>query len=60
MYVCNAVMYETLGHIKDYDLPIIAGFLHVPLLKSQNSDGMELETMIEAVIITINTSLLKI
>ena len=57
IYVCNAVLYGTLGYIKDHKLSTRAGFIHVPLLNSQNQDGMELETMIEAVKISINTSL---
>ena len=57
IYVCNDVLYETLGYIEDYELPTRAGFIHVPLLKSQDPDGMELETMIEAVKLSINTSL---
>jgi len=57
IYVCNAVLYGTLGYIKDRKLPTRAGFIHVPLLISQNPNGMELETMIEAVKLSINTSL---
>jgi len=57
IYVCNAVLYGTLGYIKDHELSTRAGFIHVPLLKSQNPNGMELETMIEAVKLSINTSL---
>jgi len=57
IYVCNAVLYGTLGYIKDHELSTRAGFIHVPLLNSQNPNGMELETMIEAVKLSINTSL---
>jgi len=56
-YVCNAVLYGTLEYIKDHKLSTKAGFIHVPLLNSQNPDGMGLETMIEAVKMSINTSL---
>ena len=45
-YVCNTVLYSTLGYIEDHKLSIKAGFIHVPLLKSQDPDGMELETML--------------
>ena len=57
VYVCNAVLYGTLDYIKDHELSTRAGFIHVPLLNSQNPDGMELETMIEAVKLSINASL---
>jgi len=57
IYVCNAVLYGTLGYIKDHELSTRAGFIHVPLLNSQNPDGMKLETMIEAAILSINSSL---
>lgn len=56
-YVCNAVLYETLGFIKEHEISTIAGFIHVPLLPSQDPDGMDLETMIEAVTLAIKTSL---
>ena len=57
IYVCNAVLYGTLGYIKDHELATRAGFIHVPLLNSQNPDGMKLEIMIEAAILSINSSL---
>lgn len=57
MYVCNTVLYELLGYIDEHDLDIQAGFIHVPLLPSQDPEGMELETMIDAVTIAIETSL---
>lgn len=57
LYVCNAVLYGTLGFIKEHEIPTTAGFIHVPLLSSQDPDGMELETMIEAVKLAIKTSL---
>ncbi len=57
IYVCNAVLYGTLGYIKDHELSTKAGFIHVPLLNSQDPNGMELETMIEAVKLSINISL---
>jgi len=57
LYVCNAVFYGTLGYIKEHEISTTAGFIHVPLLSSQDPDGMDLETMIEAVKIAIKTSL---
>ena len=57
MYVCNAVLYGTLGYIDEHEIPTQAGFIHVPLLTSQDPDGMDLETMVEAVKLAIKTSL---
>jgi len=57
MYVCNAVLYEMLGYINEYEPSTRAGFIHVPFLASQDPDGMELEMMVEAVTIAIQTSL---
>ena len=57
LYVCNAVLYRTLGFIKEHEIPTKAGFIHVPLLPSQDPDGMDLEIMIEAVKLAIKTSL---
>ncbi len=56
-YICNAVLYGALGFIKEKELPTKTGFIHVPLLSSQDPNGMELETMVEAVKIAIKTSL---
>jgi len=57
IYICNAVLYKTLGYIEDNDLPKKAGFIHVPLLTSQDPNGMELSTMVEAVEVSIKSSL---
>jgi len=57
MYVCNAVLYRTLKYIQENELSIKAGFMHLPLLLSQDPEGMELDTMIDAVVITVETSL---
>ena len=57
MYVCNAVLYEMLGYIDGHGLSTRAGFIHVPLLSSQDPDGMDLEMMVQAVTIAIQTSL---
>ncbi len=56
-YVCNAVFYKTLEYIDENELSTRAGFIHVPLLASQDHDGMDLEMMVEAVTIAIQTSL---
>lgn len=56
-YVCNAVFYKTLAYIDENELSMRAGFIHVPLLVSQDPDGMDLETMIDAAVIVIQTSL---
>jgi len=56
-YVCNNVLYGLLRYISKNDLDIKAGFIHVPLLDSQDPEGMELEKMIDAVEIAIKTSL---
>jgi pyroglutamyl-peptidase len=56
-YICNAVFYGALGFIKENELSTKAGFIHVPLLLSQDPDGMDLETMVEGVKIAIETIL---
>ena len=56
-YVCNALLYGVLGYLAEQNLSIKAGFLHVPLLASQSSGGMELETLLEATKIAIQVSL---
>ena len=58
-YVCNAVLYGMLGYISEHDLDIEAGFIHVPLMSSQDPKGMELDTMMEATTIAIQLSLLE-
>ena len=39
------------------NLPTKAGFIHVPLLTSQDPEGMDLEIMVEGVKSAIKTSL---
>ena len=56
-YVCNAVFYHLLGYLRDHASCTVGGFIHVPLLKEQDPQGMELETMVEAVEIVIQTCL---
>jgi pyroglutamyl-peptidase len=57
LYVCNAVLYGVLGYINDQNLNTSMGFIHVPLLESQDPKGMPLETMVDAVTIAIKASL---
>lgn len=56
-YVCNSVFYQTMEYIDENDLSMQCGFIHVPLLDTQDPDGMKLETMIDAVTIAIQTNL---
>jgi pyroglutamyl-peptidase len=56
-YVCNTLFYQMLGYANDQNRTIKAGFIHVPLLDSQDPQGMSLQTMVDAVKIAIQTSL---
>ena len=56
-YVCNAVFFGELHYSETHHLSTTVGFLHVPLLDSQDPQGMELSDMIDAVEITIESSL---
>ncbi len=56
-YICNAVLYGSLGYIRENNLSTKVGFIHVPLLSSQDPNGMDLETMVEGLKIAIKTSL---
>jgi pyroglutamyl-peptidase len=56
-YVCNAVFYQLLGYATTQNSSIKIGFIHVPLLDTQDPQGMTLETMVEAVKIAIQKSL---
>lgn len=57
-YICNALLYGVLSYIEDNDSSMKVGFIHVPLLSSQDPNrGMELDTMINAVKIAIRESL---
>ena len=56
-YVCNAIFYKTQAYFDENEICCQSGFIHVPLLDSQDPDGMQLETMIDAAIIIIQTSL---
>jgi len=57
IYICNALLYNVLGYVKENYLKIKAGFIHVPLLKSQNPEGLNLEEMITGITIAIEESL---
>lgn len=56
-YVCNALFYQLLGYMSEQHSETKIGFIHVPLLDFQDQKGMSLETMINAVKITIQTCL---
>ena len=56
-YICNALFYRVLGYANDQDLNTSIGFIHVPLLDSQDPQGMPLERMVDAVKIAIQVSL---
>jgi pyroglutamyl-peptidase len=56
-YICNALFYGLLGYTKDQNLTTSIGFIHVPLLDSQDPSGMSLDTMVDAVKIAIQESL---
>lgn len=50
LYLCNAILYETLQYQKTFGELVPTGFIHLPPLISQNpEEGMTLETMIDAV-----------
>lgn len=56
--LCNGMLYSVAGYIEENDLQIKSGFIHVPLMKSQDPEkGMELEKMVEATKIAIKLSL---
>jgi len=57
MYICNALFYGLLGYINEQNDTILTGFIHVPLLDSQDPDGMPLGTMVDAVKLAIQISL---
>jgi pyroglutamyl-peptidase len=57
MYICNALFYGLLGYIDEQNVTTTIGFIHVPLLDSQDPQGMPLGTMVDAVKIAIQTGL---
>jgi pyroglutamyl-peptidase len=56
-YICNALFYQLLGYASEQNSVIKMGFIHIPLLDSQDQEGMSLQTMVDAVKITIQTCL---
>jgi pyroglutamyl-peptidase len=56
-YVCNTVFYQVLGYVSEQNISRKMGFIHVPLLDSQDPLGMPLQSMIDAVKIAIQTGL---
>jgi len=56
-YVCNSLFYQMLGYANAQNHRIKVGFIHLPLLDSQDPNGMPLQTMVDAVKIAIQTSL---
>ncbi len=57
-YICNTLHYCVLNYLEQNKSSIMAGFIHVPLLLSQNQNrGMELDNLIKAIKIAITVSL---
>lgn len=56
-YVCNTVFYQVLGYVSEQNISRKMGFIHVPLLDSQDPLGMPLQSMIDAVKIAIQAGL---
>lgn len=57
-YLCNHVLYATLYHVKQNNLPTKVGFIHLPYLPQQTVDkpgkaSMNLDIMVEAVKIAL-------
>ena len=60
-FICNEVLYGVLNYIVRNDLSIYSGFIHVPLLYTQDPEnGMDLETMMDALEIAISVCLEKL
>ena len=57
LYLCNAILYETLFYLLETEQEIPMGFIHVPQLDSQSEEGMSLETMITAVTTAITAQI---
>jgi pyroglutamyl-peptidase len=56
-YICNSLFYGLLGYVTEENLSITVGFLHVPLLDSQDPSGMPFQKMVDAVKIAIQESI---
>lgn len=57
LYVCNALFYGLLGYVKNQNINTAVGFIHVPLLETQDPKGMPFDTMVDAVKIAIQVSI---
>ncbi len=57
MYICNSLFYGLLGDISGNNMTASVGFIHVPLLDSQDPAGMSLENLVDAVKIAIQSCL---
>jgi len=54
LYLCNAILYETLCY-QDHNQRIIpTGFIHVPQLDTQDPEGMPFDDMIQSVLAAIS------
>ena len=56
-YACNLLFYQLLGYTSEQNSSTKVGFIHIPLLDTQDQEGMPLQTMIDAVKIAIQTCL---
>lgn len=60
-YVCNNIMYHVLHYIEINNLPIKAGFIHVPFMSEQISDSqvnsLPLDVILEGIIDAIKACL---
>ena len=57
LYLCNAILYETLLFESASKQMIPIGFIHVPQLNTQHPNGMPLDDMIRSVHVAINAQL---
>ncbi len=57
MYVCNNLFYMLLKTAYEQNDSVAVGFLHVPLLDSQDPQGMPLNDMVDAITLVIQESL---
>lgn len=56
--LCNGILYSVLHYIRENNLPIKSGFIHVPIHQSEEDpEGMPLSTMINATRIIISECL---
>lgn len=43
-FVCNHLLYSILYYIKDNNLPVKAGFIHLPCLAEQKKDNLDMQS----------------